>query len=120
MVVDNELTGGVSQRQYALRSQDTGSIVIFAEDADSIILSLEGFSNSFQATLVDAEAAYTEIDLGRIEPSTASIDLSGQGVARDWALSLTPIPEPSTVQLALAAGIAILLKPRRSQKQKRL
>jgi hypothetical protein len=114
MVVDNDLTGGVDQRQYALKSPDTGRIVIFAEETDSITLLLGNFSNPFEAILVDAEAAYAEIDLGVIEPSTAAIDLSGRGEARDWALSLTPIPEPGSCKLALLASIAFLLNRRKS------
>jgi hypothetical protein len=113
MVVDNRLTGGVSQRQYALHSPDTGRIVMFAEDTNSIELNLDGFPDRFQATLVDAEDAYREIDLGVIEPTVEDIDLSDFGAARDWALSLTPVPESGTAELAIAACIASLLVRRR-------
>ena len=118
MVVDNDLTGGIDEQQYALHSPNTDDIVVFAQDADAIILHLEDFPTAFEATLVDAEAAYAEINLGVIEPSTSSIDLSIHGATRDWALSLTPIPEPSTIKLALVASIAWLIKRQNSRKRR--
>jgi hypothetical protein len=116
MVVDNDLTGGIGDRQYALRSPETDNIVAFAEETDSIILNLKGFSRPFHATLVDTEATYAEIDLGVIQPSTTILDLSSHGAARDWALSLTPVPEPGTAGLASGAVVAclLLIRKRRS------
>jgi hypothetical protein len=94
MVVANELTGGPDARQYALQSPGDGRIVIFAEDADAIALRLADLPGPVRATLVDAEAEYAEVDLGELAPADQTLDLTGRGAPRDWALELTPIAAP--------------------------
>jgi hypothetical protein len=119
MEVNNDLTGGPQERQYALQSPSTGAIVVFAEDADSIRLNLSDFPHDFQAVLVDTEAAYAEIGLGQLAPTTELIDLTSRGRPRDWAVALTPIPEPTTKLLGLAGGLLLLCPARHSRKFRR-
>lgn len=90
MQPDNSLTAGASQQQYAMRSPATGEIVVFAEATDAIQLQIEHLSENFHAVLIDAEAAYAEIDLGLIDSDQFVLDLSEYGRPRDWVLSLSP------------------------------
>jgi hypothetical protein len=114
------LDGGTDTRQYALFSEAENLGVVYAEDTDTITLNLSeiadaDFAAGVTLTLVDILAAYDEIELGTFAREDIVLDLNDYnlpgGATSDWAVIITPIPEPSA---ALALGIGgVLLGVRR-------
>ncbi len=110
---------------YALFDAIAGTLIVYAENTDSIQLKLfklliEGEPNEdigggtgqnlgsmqMRVIAVDTTEAYREIDLGIIDitDDTLKVDLPGTS---DWALELRAIPEPSAmIILLLATGLA--------------
>ncbi len=113
------LDGGSDTGQYALESEDGNLIVIYAEDTDEIELNLSeligdgDWSLGARIIAVNALAAYQEIDLEGFSLSDQSIDMSAHGGASDWALAVTPIPEPATLSLLALGGLSVLVRRRR-------
>jgi hypothetical protein len=113
------LDGGPDTGQYALESEDDNLIVIYAEDTDEIELNLSeligdgDWSPGARIIAVNALTAYQEIDLGGFSLSDQSIDMSAHGGASDWALAVTPIPEPATLSLLALGGLSVLVRRRR-------
>lgn len=110
MTIDNGLTTDASH--YVLRDGDA-LLVVYAEDTDVIEIDLSGFELPLSVIAVDAMESYAEIDLGIFEPGLVTIDLSASS---NWALAITPIPEPAS-----AAGVLVIggLLVGRRQRQSR-
>ena len=87
----NQLTGGADNGQYALISDETGQIVIYAEDTNRVTLNLAqlasdpDWSGRVQVTAVNTEDAYREIDLGTRALTDQSLTLAFQA---DWAIAI--------------------------------
>ncbi|MEO1681203.1 MAG: DUF5060 domain-containing protein [Pseudomonadota bacterium] len=89
----NNLTGGTSNGQYALLSEEDSSLIIYAEDTDTVRLNLAALANDVdwldgaQIIAVDTERAYSEIVLDSVSLTNQTLDL---GRTSDWALYLVP------------------------------
>ncbi|MFK7941553.1 MAG: Ig-like domain-containing protein [Paracoccaceae bacterium] len=87
----NYLTGGERAEQYALLSEDTDLLVIYAEDTDTIELNLAdleadlGWSGSVRIRAVDTERAYIEVDAGIHDVDDFSLSMER---VSDWALAV--------------------------------
>jgi hypothetical protein len=108
MEVDNDLTADATH--YVLRDGDE-LIVIYAEDADEVVIDLSALDVSMNVVAVDAMQAYAEIHLGQVAPGQVTIDLPSAG---NWAVALTPVPEPGIS--AVIVGSAAMLLPRRARR----
>jgi hypothetical protein len=104
MTVDNDLTD--ADDHYVLRDGDE-LLVVYAEGTDEVAIDLSGFDVPLAVIAVDAMQAYEEIDLGQFDAARVTIDLPASG---NWALAITPIPEPGA---AAAFGSSMFLLMRK-------
>ena len=88
----NDLTGGTEENQYGLYSEDDKSLIVYAEDTQSITLNLSKLADEFEWSdsaeiiAVDTEQAYSEISLGTVDLVDQSIELDANS---DWALYIS-------------------------------
>jgi hypothetical protein len=116
------LDGGSDTLQYVLLSEAEDLAVVYAEETDTITLNLSqiddpDFAAGVKLTLVDVLASYDEIDLGGFALEDIVLDLNNYDLpgdaTSDWALVITPIPEPSTAAVGLVTGLVLTARRRR-------
>jgi hypothetical protein len=121
MVADNSLTPDPQKTgenksidivgTVVLRDGDK-LIVLYGEDTDQINVDLTDLGTAYNAVAVNTLVAYQEIDLGVVRGQQAlRFDETG-----DWAVALTPVPEPTTM-LPLGAAALTLLTTKRNHFQ---
>ncbi|NBC11367.1 MAG: hypothetical protein GVY24_06470, partial [Planctomycetes bacterium] len=109
----NDLTGGPANQQYALESKDGNLIVIYGEDTDEIAVKLSeligdsDWSAGAKIIAVDTREVYQEIDLGAFSLTDETIDL---GQTSDWALAVTPVPEPGVLGLLAPVIVGLFVR----------
>jgi hypothetical protein len=79
-----------------LHSRAANSLILYRENAGSIHLDLSGMPTALSAVAVDTKRAYSEIDLGDLQPKVQTIKLP---VVSDWVLAVgqfAPFTPPNT------------------------
>jgi hypothetical protein len=110
------LDGGADTQQYALESKDGNLIVIYAENTDQVVVKLSELTDDADwapgahIIAVDTRLAYQEIDLGAFDLTDETIDL---GQTSDWALAVTPVPEPGALGLLAPVIVGLFARRRR-------
>ncbi len=120
MVADNSLSPTATSKGQVDGLNEVGTVVFrdgddliifYAENTDSIDIDLTSLSGDYDAIAVDALGAYQEIDLGVVS-GEQTLNL---GSTSDWAVALTPVPEPGMLSLTGAALLPLVMRRGRGQ-----
>lgn len=79
---------GNDSNTRVLKASDD-QLVFYRQDASSIHLDLSGLSSPQPAVAVDTKKAYSETDLGMLQPKSQTLDL---GSTSDWAIAIGTFP----------------------------